>query len=167
MYSEELEEDRDVSNTTHRGEEVEVRADHAASRVCQRPIPKSEHLSTKQGWLKGERYGFPRSLKVHQTWSPTECDGRALRDNYFLTMTTAMSAIVATKAHFPLLAFLSTSLLLFFAYSGTERRHDARYRYPDIPPPGASDGDRLRYSKCLSLRLHHFGSRTPHSHEPT
>ena len=62
----------------------------------------------------------------------------------------AMSAIVSTKAHFPLLAFLSTSLLLFFAYSGTERTHDARYRYPDIPPPGASDGDRLRYSVFLS-----------------
>jgi len=53
------------------------------------------------------------------------------------------------KAHYPLLAFFSTSLLLLLAYSGTERTREVRFRYPDIPPPGASDGDRLLYSKYL------------------
>lgn len=64
---------------------------------------------------------------------------------------TSMSAVFSRKASLPLLAFLSTSLLLFFAYNGAERPHEGRFRYPDIPPPGASDSDRVHYSKSTNL----------------
>ena len=65
-----------------------------------------------------------------------------------------MSAVFSSKTALPFLAFLSTSLLLFLAYSGAEHSYKGRYRYPDIPPPGASDSDRLRYSESLiSLRF--------------
>lgn len=64
---------------------------------------------------------------------------------------TTMRTIFLSKSPLPLLAFLSTSFLLFLAYSGPERPHGGRFRYPDIPPPGASDDDRLRYSKSPIL----------------
>jgi hypothetical protein len=67
-----------------------------------------------------------------------------------------MSAISLRKTSLPLFAFLSTSFLLFLAYSGSERPHKGRFRYPDIPPPGASDDDRLRYSKSQILHYPSF-----------
>ena len=78
---------------------------------------------------------------------------------------TVMTAKFMNKTHLPVLAFLSTSLLLFFAYTGTERPHDSRFRYPDIPPPGASDNDRLHYSECASTPTPLLSPRTPHSRE--
>ena len=70
-----------------------------------------------------------------------------------------MLAIFSSKTRLPLLAFLSTSLLLLLAYNGTGRPQAGRFRYPDIPPPGASDSDRLRYSKCFSFQLYSFAFR--------
>ena len=71
-----------------------------------------------------------------------------------------MSAVSLRKASLPLLAFLSTSFLLFLAYSGSEHPHERRFRYPDIPPPGASDKDRLRYSKSPIFPLPQLFSLT-------
>ena len=80
--------------------------------------------------------------------SRSSCDeGERQRERPVSPSSTFMSAVFSSKATLPLLAFISTSLLLFFAYSGTEHPYKGRYRYPNIAPPGASDSDRLRYSE--------------------
>lgn len=88
-----------------------------------------------------------------------------IRGSLPLKLCTVMVTVFSSNASLPLLTFFSTALLLFFAYSGSESLHEGRFRYPDVPPPGASDSDRLHYSKSPTLRcplpLSHKNPLTP------
>jgi hypothetical protein len=101
-----------------------------------------------QNWRSGAR-------NLHQTLHPRR--KRCYEDNT-LPSFAVMSRVLLSKVSLPLLAFFSTSLLLLFAYHASERPHVGRFRYPDIPPPGAGDDDRLRHSESQTLRC--LNSRT-------
>ena len=118
-------------------------------------VPSQSGLTRRQRdgqKQKDDKYGcFCRDAKKLINLMPEEAPGRTTS-----CLPTVMSGVFSSRTSLPLLAFLSTSLLLFFAYNGAERPHGGRIRYPHIPPPGASDINRLHYSKFSNLHRLNF-----------